>query len=379
MKNLFVKKNLIDCMCAISNDLRQNNHELPLTCVANASSSRLTCPLHLFRKALVMSVLLLSVCVGNAWGETASVTISTYASTNSWSNGTRYASINLDSHITASANTSNGLYYSANNDWRFYQSQSGKLTLTAATGYKINSFTITFNNSDNGTLSYGGAALTSGTAKSSLNVSSAELVVGASSGTSGKINIREISVTYSASGGGDGVTNYTLVTSAASLSAGDVVVFGASAGKVAGAISGEYLTAQTATISDGVLTAEDALEFTLGGNAGNWTLANGTNTLRATSATALSLSTTGGVSTWTITIGGASSYNATIAPSETYTTGKIQYNSGSPRFKNYTSSQGAIQLYRKVSSEPCSADPTIGTAQLKGSFSLSNFWCSCRV
>ena len=325
-------------------------------------------------KYAAVLVLLLCLGVGDVWGETASVTISTYASANSWSNATRYASINLDSHITASANASNGLYYSANNDWRFYQSQSGKLTLTAATGYKINSFTIIFAKSDNGTLSYGGSTLTSGTAKSSLNVSSVELVIGASSGTAGKIYVREISVTYSASsGGGGGATTYNLVTNASSLNAGDVVVFGASAGKVAGAISGEYLTAQTATISDGVLTAEDALEFTLGGSAGNWTFTNGTNTLRATSATALSLSTTGGVNTWTITIGGASSYVATIAPSETYTTGKIQYNSSSPRFKNYTSSQGAIQLYRKVSSEPCTADPTVGVAQLNGPFNSGHF------
>ena len=88
MKNLFVKKNLIDCMCAISNDLRQNNHELPLTCIANASSSRLTCPLHLFRKALVMSVLLLSACVGNAWGAETSFTFTPTSTSAGTTSGT---------------------------------------------------------------------------------------------------------------------------------------------------------------------------------------------------------------------------------------------------------------------------------------------------
>ena len=115
-------------------------------------------------------------------------------------------------------------------------------------------------------------------------------------------------------------------------------------------MSGTYLTAQSATISNGVLTAVSAIEFTVGGSAGSWTFTNGSKTLRATADDALSLATSGGVNTWTITIAGSSPYNATIAPSSTYTSSTIQYNSGAPRFRNYTSSQSPIQLYKKEAS-----------------------------
>ena len=126
MKNLFVKKNLIDCMCAISNDLRQNNHELPLTCIANASSSLLTCPLHLFRKVLVMSVLLLSVCVGNAWGETVST-----GTSDTWSGGKSGGGAAL--YITKSGMTINITSgYQASDEIRWYSGAT--LTITSTVG-----------------------------------------------------------------------------------------------------------------------------------------------------------------------------------------------------------------------------------------------------
>ena len=107
MKNLFVKKNLIDCMCVFSKGLRQNNHELPLTCIANASSSLLTCPLFAslslvsrqsdldtyaagktnnasgarvaqeWLKYAAVLLLLLTLEIGNAWGADYSFVSST--------------------------------------------------------------------------------------------------------------------------------------------------------------------------------------------------------------------------------------------------------------------------------------------------------------
>ena len=154
-------------------------------------------------------------------------------------------------------------------------------------------------------------------------------------------------------GGGSGGNTYELVTDDSDLSAGDIIVFAwdnASVTKkdtvAAGPLgSNNYMSAEQATLSGTTLTCETALEFTLSGSAGKWVLTNGTNSLRATSATALSLAASGGVNTWTISIAGGT-YLATIAPSKTYTTGKLYYNTSSPRFKNYTSSQALFKIYR---------------------------------
>ena len=170
MKNLFVKENLIDCMCAISNDLRQNNHELPLTCVANASSSRLTCPLHLFRKALVMSVLLLSVCVGNAWGTEVTLTFTTDAgraalspvlpapskanSTSALTAGTTYTCSGINISVTKgkSSNTpsifwkDNTSVTNGNTDLRIYREKDSGTGLSGNTITISSSNTIGINN-----------------------------------------------------------------------------------------------------------------------------------------------------------------------------------------------------------------------------------------
>ncbi len=148
---------------------------------------------------------------------------------------------------------------------------------------------------------------------------------------------------------------YELVTDANSLSEGDIIVFGWNNSSIskkdtvaAGSLgSNSYMSAQQATLSGTTLSCETALEFTLGGSAGAWTLTNGTNSLRATSATALSLAASGGVNTWDISIADGT-YLASVAPSETYSSGTIYYNTNSPRFKNYTSTQsnGLFKIYR---------------------------------
>lgn len=160
-------------------------------------------------------------------------------------------------------------------------------------------------------------------------------------------------ITVNAGGGGSGGNTYELVTDDSDLSAGDIIVFAwdnASVTKkdtvAAGPLgSNNYMSAEQATLSGTTLTCETALEFTLSGSAGEWVLTNGTNSLRATSTTALSLAASGGVNTWTISIAGGT-YLATIAPSKTYTTGKLYYNTSSPRFKNYTSSLALFKIYR---------------------------------
>lgn len=328
---------------------------------------------NLWQRTAAVMYLMLTVGVGLMLADTdASVTISTYAISNSWSNDTRYTSVTIDSYITATAsyNSGNtGKYYSASpGTWRFYQNGAGKLVLTAASGYKIKSFKITFSVASNGTLNYYGTSLESGTAVTDLNNGRIELTVGATSGSIGNVQVSKIDVTYAASA--ISPIEYALVTDASTLTTGDVVVFGYGDNKTAGPARGAFLTANEATISDGVLTSDEALEFTLGGSVGAWTLNNGTNSLRATSNTNLSLASSGGTATWTIAIANSSPNAATITNTG-YSGSVIYYNTSSPRFKNYTSTQAAIQLYRKEIDCDKFVDVTGGTSSSNATFNSS--------
>ena len=126
---------------------------------------------------------------------TVDVSIADYAAANNWTNAAKYASVVLDDVITATASdgTNNSKYYSSDNSWRFYETESGTLTISAASGYTIQSVTLTFSVKDSGTLSYGGSTVTSKTAVE-VNDSSAVFSVGG--GGKGKIFITAISVTY---------------------------------------------------------------------------------------------------------------------------------------------------------------------------------------
>lgn len=133
-------------------------------------------------------------------GTTASVTIGDYATAHSWTNDTKYTSITIDGIITATAGgTGNsGKYYNTNKDWRFYQSGSGTLTISASNSKKITSVTITCTFSNSGKLTYGGGtSVSSGTEIAFDKVDSVVFSVGnTGSGTTGQCRITGISVTY---------------------------------------------------------------------------------------------------------------------------------------------------------------------------------------
>lgn len=79
---------------------------------------------------------------GQMWGATETVTISTIASANSWTNGNHYSGWTSSSGkftFTAS-NTGQGLYYSSDNSWRGYKSK-GSMVITAGSGITISSVT----------------------------------------------------------------------------------------------------------------------------------------------------------------------------------------------------------------------------------------------
>ena len=138
---------------------------------------------------------------------------------------------------------------------------------------------------------------------------------------------------------------WTLVTDASTLNAGDTIVIACnSKQKVAGSLSGKYLTSvDCTTFSSDKKTIEtlpsDAAQFVLDGGAGNWTMKAGSTNISWNGSDLNSSST----NKWTISVtsAGVASIAATSNASN-----KIQYNSSSPRFKTYTSSQTAIQIYK---------------------------------
>ena len=142
---------------------------------------------------------------GSSESTTITTSIATYASANSWSNSTKYTSINLDSNATASVGTGSsntGKYYTSGNEWRFYQSENATIVISVADGYELDSVTFSFNISNGGSLldSFSNA-VTSGSSVS-VSGSSATFSVGNSGNASnGQVKFTSISVTYHASSG----------------------------------------------------------------------------------------------------------------------------------------------------------------------------------
>ena len=146
---------------------------------------------------------------------TASVNISTYATANSWSNDTKYESVIVDSKITASASsngTNTGKYFTNGNNWRFYQSDNGQLTITATEGCTIKTVKITYSVDKTGVLTYGGSNTVSGS-EITVNASSATFGVGnTASATNGQVRITAISVTYTTTTEGPDEITYSAYT-----------------------------------------------------------------------------------------------------------------------------------------------------------------------
>ena len=139
------------------------------------------------------------------------------------------------------------------------------------------------------------------------------------------------------------VPTYALVSDAGTLHAGDIIILGcASKNAVAGEMgSNAYFTKVDATFTDGTVSTNAAIQITLGGSAGAWTL--------TTSEGQIGVSTTnlnhegGGTTTWAITIS-----NNVAHINGGSNNGDIQYNASNPRFKTYTSTQTSIEIYKLV-------------------------------
>ncbi len=81
-------------------------------------------------------------------------TVADLATANGWENGVKYgadSAIALDNVVSAQitqTGSNSGKYYTSNNSWRIYGSESGELTITVAEGYELVSIKVTSDNSD---------------------------------------------------------------------------------------------------------------------------------------------------------------------------------------------------------------------------------------
>lgn len=150
--------------------------------------------------------------------------------------------------------------------------------------------------------------------------------------------------------------SWKLVTDARTLKAGNQIVFVARHSEKGDFINGtidtgtKFLSSvslETSAIENNEieLLPEAACIFTLGGSAGEWTLANSEDKLlAATAAKAMAYYNDTGTTTWTISISDGA---ATIASTQT-SYGKILYNVSSPRFLNYTSNPTAAMILPQI-------------------------------
>ena len=83
-----------------------------------------------------------------------SVKISEYADANNWSNSVQYKTVVMDDvvSITATGSSNTGKYYTSGEQWRTYQTESPKITVTAKDGYLLKSATFTYAYKNSGIL-----------------------------------------------------------------------------------------------------------------------------------------------------------------------------------------------------------------------------------
>ena len=137
----------------------------------------------------------------------------------------------------------------------------------------------------------------------------------------------------------------TLITDASTLKAGDQIILAASAsGKTyaAGSLSGKFFTRIETDPTDPADTVEI---FTLGGEAGAWTLTASDGKQLYTNAAKALNNTGSGTGTWTIAIN--TNGLATVASTNT-SAGRILYNVNNPRFLNYVSDTNKSMLLPSI-------------------------------
>ena len=151
---------------------------------------------------------------GGATEETATVSIASYATANSWGNGTQHSSVSLDENVTATASsgTNTGKYYTTGNEWRFYQGESATITIATAVG-ELSSIKFTYNVDKTGILEDGeDNVVESATAVSASGTSAVYHVANSGTATNGQVKFTAIEVKYLKPGS---YSNYSIICAAA--------------------------------------------------------------------------------------------------------------------------------------------------------------------
>lgn len=146
--------------------------------------------------------------------------------------------------------------------------------------------------------------------------------------------------------------SWSLVTDASTLKVGDELVIASNEkGVVAGNITDDnFLSKIESTFADDMSTitklGQDAVVFTLGGEANAWTLTNSEGKLLGCTAVK-EVAWVDGTTTWKISID--TSNDATIQSTSTNPNyGRFLYNVNSPRFTTYTSSTNTSMLLPQI-------------------------------
>ncbi len=139
---------------------------------------------------------------------------------------------------------------------------------------------------------------------------------------------------------------FEIVTDASTLKVGDqLILVSGTKGKVAGDLSGDYLSDLDATVANNATEGNDLmLVLVLGGESGAWTLANADGKLLGATVVK-KLAWDKGTTTWNITID--SDGNVTIQ-STTQSLGRFLHNSGSNRFTTYASEPNSGMLLPQI-------------------------------
>lgn len=156
---------------------------------------------------------------GAATTTTASVVIKDYASAKSWANSTKYTTVEVDANITATVTggSNTGKYYTSGYEWRLYQTESAKLTISAKNDLNIKTVKVTYNVSNSGVLKLNSSNVTSGTVKD-VNASSITFSVGISgSATNGQVKVTAMEVVYTSGGGGTTTYDNYITTCASDI------------------------------------------------------------------------------------------------------------------------------------------------------------------
>lgn len=132
---------------------------------------------------------------------TVNAVIGDIAEAESWANESKISSFDLDEVISVSVTggTNTGKYYVINKSWRVYQTENAIVSISAKSGYAIQSVAVEYDSKNNGVILYGESKHESPATLSASNSSLVSFGVSQTESTdskNGNIQIKSIKVTY---------------------------------------------------------------------------------------------------------------------------------------------------------------------------------------